>query len=258
MFMKKLLVIHNGYPLRGDGGDKVRTLNMINSLKSMGFDVSFLAFFKKDFLSLEVEKRKLPRGVKSYFIYTFPDRLGLGGLAALFRAWITSILVKSKKIEIIHLETSLSASCVKFLNKDIPVVVDFHADPVPELKMNRESHAVINRAKKDVCYALSRSQCLIAVSNNLADNLKSYYNYEALVSILPCSFNNEHFQVDLKESSDLRKKLSLEGRIVLCYLGGLHKWQCIEETLDIFIRLLKKDPRYFLCLYTNGDRKSVV
>lgn len=28
---RKILVIHNGYPLRGDGGDKVRTLNMLQS-----------------------------------------------------------------------------------------------------------------------------------------------------------------------------------------------------------------------------------
>ena len=46
---RKILVIHNGYPLRGDGGDKVRTLNMLQSLDSIGFDVCLLAFFKKDF-----------------------------------------------------------------------------------------------------------------------------------------------------------------------------------------------------------------
>ena len=45
---RKILVIHNGYPLRGDGGDKVRTLNMLQSLDSIGFDVCLLAFFKKE------------------------------------------------------------------------------------------------------------------------------------------------------------------------------------------------------------------
>ena len=43
---RKILVIHNGYPLRGDGGDKVRTLNMLQSLDYFGFDFCFLAFFK--------------------------------------------------------------------------------------------------------------------------------------------------------------------------------------------------------------------
>ena len=47
--------------------------------------------------------------------------------------------------------------------------------------------------------------------------------------------------------------MHLKERIVLCYLGGLQKWQCVEETLDIFLRLKKKDDRYFLCIYTNDD-----
>ena len=53
---RKILVIHNGYPLRGDGGDKVRTLNMLQSLDSIGFDVCLLAFFKKDFSLLALNK----------------------------------------------------------------------------------------------------------------------------------------------------------------------------------------------------------
>ena len=41
---RKILVIHNGYPLRGDGGDKVRTLNMLQSLDSIGFDVCSVSY----------------------------------------------------------------------------------------------------------------------------------------------------------------------------------------------------------------------
>ena len=177
---RKILVIHNGYPLRGDGGDKVRTLNMLQSLDSIGFDVCLLAFFKKDFSLLALNKKSVPSNIKSYFIFTLPDRWGLGGIAALLRAVITWIIVKCNHIELIQLETSLSASCVRYLKKNILVVTDFHADPVPELQMNGRTKSSINRAEKDVCYALSRSQRIIAVSNNLANNLKKYYSYDCL------------------------------------------------------------------------------
>ena len=80
---RKILVIHNGYSLRGDGGDKVRTLNMLQSLDSIGFDVCLLAFFKKDFSLLALNKKSMPSNIKSYFIFTLPDRWGLGGIAAL-------------------------------------------------------------------------------------------------------------------------------------------------------------------------------
>lgn len=47
---RKILVIHNGYPLRGDGGDKVRTLNMLQSLDSIGFVFVCWLFSRKIFL----------------------------------------------------------------------------------------------------------------------------------------------------------------------------------------------------------------
>ena len=42
------------------------------------------------------------------------------------------------------------------------------------------------------------------------------------------------FHIDPAQMIALREKMHLKERIVLCYLGGLQKWQCVEETLDIF------------------------
>ena len=250
---RKILVIHNGYPLYGDGGDKIRTLNMLQSLDSIWFDVCFLAFYKKNFSLVSVNRKNIPLNIKSYFVFTLPDRWGLGGIAAWFRAVITWVIVKLNHIELIQLETSLSASCVRYLKKDIFVITDFHADPVPELQMNGRSKSSIERAEKDICYALSRSQQIIVVSNNLANNLKKYYSYDCSFSILPCSFNGGKFRIDSAQTLALREKMNLKDRIVLCYLGGLQKWQCVEETLDLFLRLKEKDNRYFFCIYTNDD-----
>ena len=146
----------------------------------------------------------------------------------MLRAVITWIIVKCNHIELIQLETSLSASCVRYLKKNILVVTDFHADPVPELQMNGRTKSSINRAEKDVCYALSRSQRIIAVSNNLANNLKKYYSYDCPFSILPCSFNSEKFHIDPAQMIALREKMHLKERIVLCYLGGLQKLSLIH------------------------------
>ena len=49
----------------------------------------------------------------------------------------------------------------------------------------------------------------------------------------------------------------LEDRIVLCYSGGLHVWQCIEETITIILQLYRKNSRYFFCLYTCDDTTEV-
>lgn len=191
--------------------------------------------------------------VKCFFIYTLPDRLGLTGIAALYRALYTWWIVKRYGIELIQIETSLSASCVRFVDRTIPVFTDFHADPVPELEMNGHSREYIRKTIRDIRYILKRSQKVIAVSNNLLMNLREYYPYEGKTAVLPCSFNEHIFQeVNVCASQELRKELGLEGRIVLCYLGGTHRWQCIEETLDLFMRLRQLDPRYFYAYILMG------
>ena len=252
--MKKVLVVFNGYPMDEDAGDKIRVLNMLSSLQTMGLDVVFLAFYKKGFQHKKREKGKIPNGIKSLFVYTLPDRFGLNAIAAWGRAIVTFVYAKIFKADYVQLETSLSASCAMFLGKKIPVITDFHADPVPELRMNNRSASCIKQAQKDIKYALKRSQKVIAVSDNLVHNLGNYHSFQGASYILPCCFNEQLFPViDPKTRADLKKSLHLDDKIVLCYLGGTHSWQCIEETLELFIRLKQLDDRYFLCLYTNGD-----
>lgn len=41
---------------------------------------------------------------------------------------------------------------------------------------------------------------------------------------------------------------------MLCYLGGLSTWQCIDETLDLVYDLIALDRKYFFCFYT-GDKE---
>lgn len=250
-------MVYNGYPMGDDAGDKVRVLNMLNSLQAIGLKVFFLAFYKKGFEYIGREKKKIPEGIMSTFVYTLPDRLGLNQIAALYRAVVTWIYVKIYSIGYVQLETSLSASCALFLGKKISVVTDFHADPVPELMMNNRSDSCIRQAEKDNQYALRRSSQIIAVSENLVHNLGRYYPFQGCSYILPCCFNEQLFPLIANQVRwDLKKHLNLEDRIVLCYLGGTHNWQCIAETLDLFIRLKRLDSRYFLCLYTNGNMES--
>lgn len=252
--MKKVLVVFNGYPMGEDAGDKIRVFNMLSSLQTIGLQVIFLAFYKKGFSYKKAEKGKVPKGVKSLFVYTLPDRFGLNSIAAFCRAIVTWMYAKIFRVDYVQLETSLSASCAMFLGEQIPVITDFHADPVPELMMTKRSAACIKQAEKDIKYALKRSGKVIAVSDNLVHNLGSYHPFQGASYILPCCFNEQLFPaIDEQVRTDLKKSLNLEDKIVLCYLGGTHSWQCIEETLDLFIRLRQLDSRYFLCIYTNGD-----
>lgn len=251
---KRVLVIHNGYPMLRDEGDKIRVLNMLQSLSEMDLKVFFLAFYKRGAFNIIKEKRKLPKSVKSFFIFTLPDRSIFLNLAANIRAVITFFIVKWFKIDIVQIETSLSAKTIKYLSKDVIIITDFHADPVPELLLNNVSGKLIESAKNDIVFALKRSNAIIVVSNNLKDNLLNYYPYQGDVFVMPCCFDGKQFEdLNTEETVRLRNLYKLNDRIVLCYLGGMHTWQCVKETIDLFIRLHQLNPKYFLCIYTNDD-----
>ncbi|MCA5586258.1 glycosyltransferase [Parabacteroides gordonii] len=253
MKKKNVLVIHRGYPLGIEAGDKVRTLNMVGSLQHMGYNVILLGFFTRGISLLKTEKKTLPKGIKSIFLYSLPNRMRLAKIAELFRAIETFIICKFYSIDIIQAELSASAPCARFV-PDIPLITDFHSDLVPELEMGGYSQDVIEHAASENRFALKRSNKIITVSDKLFENLSVYNKIEAQHFVLPCNFNAEPFMV---LNSDVRKQLrteyGLNDKIVLCYSGAFRVWQCIQETLDVVIRLRQLNPSFYLCIFTNDD-----
>lgn len=250
---KKVLVIHRGYPLGVDAGDKVRTLNMVTSLQHMGYHVILLGFFTKGFAFLRKEKKSLPSDLKAILLYSLPNRMGLAKVAELYRAIVTYAICRYYSIDIIQAELSCSATCARFVSR-IPLITDFHSDIVPELEMGGYSPSIVRHAQAENMFALKHSVKTITVSNNLCDNLSAYGKVLSHNFILPCNFNAEPFialNPDTRE--ELRAQYGISDRIVLCYSGGFHVWQCIKETLELIIRLRALNPRYYLCLFTNDS-----
>lgn len=256
MKKKNVLVIHRGYPLGVEAGDKVRTLNMVSSLQHMGNNVILLGFFTRGLFLLKKEKKTLPKEFKSILLYTLPNRLRLAKFAEFIRAIETFIICKLYSIDIIQAELSASAPCARFV-PDIPLITDFHSDLVPELEMGGYSQDVIRHAASENEFALNRSNKIITVSNKLFANLSVYGQTKAHNFILPCNFNAEPFSTlnsDIR--TRLRNEFNLNKRIVLCYSGAFRVWQCIRETLDVVIRLRQINPAYYLCIFTNDEISS--
>lgn len=219
MKKKNVLVIHRGYPLGVEAGDKVRTLNMVASLQNLGYRVILLGFFTKGLSSLRKEKKSLPADLKSILLYSLPNRMHLEKFAELIRAIETFIICKLYSVDMIQAELSSSATCARFV-PDIPLITDFHSDIVPEVEMDGFPQNVIAHAASENRFALKRSDAVIAVSENLIQNLSVYGKANECYSILPCNFNAEPFKAltpDIR--MQLRKEYGLEGRIVLCYSG---------------------------------------
>ncbi|MDH6313529.1 glycosyltransferase involved in cell wall biosynthesis [Parabacteroides sp. PFB2-10] len=250
---KNVLVILRNYPLGMNAGDKIRTLNMCMSLSSMGYNVFLLGFYTRNAHRIREEKRSLPKDVKALFFPTIPNRFKLLKLSEFLRALVTYFVCKIYSIDIIQAEMSISATSARFVSR-LPLITDFHADAVPEFEMMGYPQSIIEYTKKENVYSLTHSKKIITVSDNLYRNLMEYVRTSAENFVLPTNINIDNFRKITPDTrSQMRKKYNLEDRIVLCYSGGLHKWQCVEETISLVVRLWKMNPNYFFCLYSNDD-----
>lgn len=220
MKKKNVLVIHRGYPLGVEAGDKIRTLNMVESLRRMGYNVVLLGFFTRGFSFLKEERKTLPKGLKSILLYSLPNRMRLAKLAEFIRAIETFVISKLYSIDVIQAELSASAPCARFVT-DIPLITDFHSDLVPELEMGGYSQDVIEHAASENRFALKYSDRIISVSDKLFENLQVYGKMNANPFYFTCNFNIEPFMgLNLDVRNRLRAEYGISDRIVLCYSGA--------------------------------------
>ena len=92
------------------------------------------------------------------------------------------------------------------------------------------------------------------MSDILHQNLCETYHVNFPACILPCNVDFDLFNTErLLSRNSFRARYKLDGKIVLCYLGGTHHWQCLAETFDIVLKLRRLDDRYYFCLFTQGD-----
>lgn len=247
-----ILIVHGGYPLNKAAGEDVRTMNMARSLTNLENNVVVLFLYNVlNFRLRNIDFFYKKEGVTYVFIPSFPiSRLLKLGL--FYNRLIVWLVAKICKAQVVQAEVTWSASMTKFTK--LPLVTDFHSDLVPELESMNYSASFIKKSRKDNVYALIKSSKILCVSEVLYENLSKQYNVSRSYSLLPCSVDFKFFsEYRLKRREEFREMYGLKNKIVLGYLGGTHQWQCLNETFDIFQKLLLLDDRYYFCLFTKGD-----
>lgn len=128
-------------------------------------------------------------------------------------------------------------------------IVNHRGDSIDELKCVTLCEDNDNRIQNHKYYlrrSVKSADISICVSENLKNKIIEYTGIQlANTFIFPCC-------ADLKRFENLSCHHTDE-RIVIGYFGGLSKWQCIDELLEIFIKLQIIDKRFFLMLITNSD-----
>ena len=73
------------------------------------------------------------------------------------------------------------------------------------------------------------------------------------IFVIPCYFNNKIFNNNFNKYFNLRKELNLSNECkILCYLGSVSGMYLVEDMLDFFVNLKKKDQDYFFLFISNN------
>ena len=133
---------------------------------------------------------------------------------------------------------------------DVKVAIDVHGALEDVKELARE--ASLKRRIKSMLIYYVDDWCLnknfknidycIVVSEALKEYLNRRYsrNEEMKYIVVPCALNYEDVSPDnyLQARKKYRNKYKLKDRdVVFVYSGGISKWQCIQETIDLYEKI---------------------
>lgn len=240
-------------------GYRQRVFSMTESLKGLGLNVSVLWLYRLQDIYKIRSSRLRSKDNATYFrpilpFFLYPKISNFSRVLASF--WVR-LLDSKYKFDCIQAETALHGSICSILKKK-KIVVDFHGDIVSEMRLRGDNQWKIDIAIHDEEKALKSSSAILAASNALIELLRLRHDLPILIAgTAPCGVDSDRFSNALNNRKITRNELKINNKIVFCYLGGLQKWQNIEETVTLFKKIYNIEKKSYLLILTNSDSKGL-
>jgi glycosyltransferase involved in cell wall biosynthesis len=117
--------------------------------------------------------------------------------------------------------------------------------------LNAAAATILSRVAESLCYRPSRTRHLVAVSNGVADELRSFYPAMGdRVSVIPNGVDRERFRPDPGSRGDVRQELGLHAEdLLLLFVGS--EWS--GKGLAHAVEALGDAPGWHLAVLGSGD-----
>ena len=108
---------------------------------------------------------------------------------------------------------------------------------------------------------LKRADAVVVLSHRIKQTLVNgdYYSHplpSEKIKVIYCAVDTSKFFP--KNSNNMRKKLGLNGKLVLIYLGSVGTWYLFEEMLDFFSCLKHRFPHAHFLAVTHSDKSILL
>lgn len=229
---------------------KQRALMMAGQLEELECRVSVLWFSRLS--NLFAGKLILRR---HWLTIPMPPYYAVNGLlcriSRFLSALIVRLVIKLQGIELVFAENPTAAALG--VGSSVPLICDFHGDILEERKMQESPQREIRIALEDETNTCRCTSAWVCASGVLLDVLRARYRTTVPAVVAPCCVDISDYAAFRQRREKTRTDFRLGGRPVVCYVGGLAKWQEIPSTLSLVTAMKAKEPELFFLLITRDD-----
>lgn len=169
---------------------------------------------------------------------------------------IIFLITRKVNPDIIWGETLVSYNYFKSI-KDVTKIIDFHGAYPDEVRYSTGNERYATSLEQLEDDALHSCNEIIVQSSAMEHYLSSVHKFNKKCVVYTCGVDTEFFdyrKVDIQQ----RKKIGYNKEdIIFTYVGGTHKWQLLEQVIDIFYFISVKLPNAKLLLILQGDIKPI-
>ena len=153
----------------------------------------------------------------------------------------------------------------------IPVLLDIHGASEDMLELAKSSskqkgmmlQTLYHIDQKITKHSLNNIDGFFVVTESLREYFKARYSIDdnRPFFIVPCATNGEEFNREkyLKDRKKYRGKYHIDkDEVVFIYSGGISPWQCVSETIELYIKIANFVERKTRLLVFSHNKDAII
>ena len=224
---------------------------------------------------IEAEKQKLAaENIKWYCLPYHKRPSAPATLYDIFRGtWFILKMMRRENVDIlharIHVPALMGALAKKISRRKKPKLLfdirGFFPEEYTDAGVWKENGWLYRSVKRVEKWIFKQSDGFVVLTEKAREILfpeskKTGFDKQGRpVEVIPCCVDLNRFR-SVNESSrgEMRKKLDVEDRFVIAYIGSFGGWYMTDEMIEFFAAAHRKDPQTFVLILTQRGTEKVV
>lgn len=257
---------------------QTQVLPYLREIVKDGVEVSLLTFepdFKKEWTleQIEAERKNLAENGIDWHPMAYHKRFSAAATAYdVFRgALFIRQMIRQKKIDVlhgrVHVPMLMGAIARKFSRRKPKLLFDirgFFPEEYTDAGLWPENGQIYRIAKRIEKWLMKEADAFVVLTQRAKEILfpeSRETGFDGLgrpVEVIPCCVDVERFAL-LNDNSrfEMRRKLKIEDRCVLVYVGSFGGWYLTEETADLYGELKRTRNDAFALILTQSKPEII-